>query len=409
MNIFRNISRWQRMLVVVVPAATLFMFLVALWVPIRIDFHEPYLGANLFDEIRPRALLGTIAHFLRLGPLGFNYLKYLALFVWYSLIVFQVYQAVLARQAVTAATLLIYLALCFIFAFSTVTYMTYGPGFIDVSAYALVALAVIFISRLDTNINWLLLVAITILLLLAVLAHEKSVFDLAICFVWVLWKKSLRSAMTYVAPGILMALLFLSSVSSEGASGLQPKEYADILAMGFAFLVRHSLNVWGIVGGAGALWGLYVIFSYNFVKQGNSRSDAAHRLLLVSAMVLICLATLLIAADTNRMIGLMWLPVILLVQEVDINKIFLAQKAALALAILCVLQFFNPPILMYNHGVVPLNCYSLRLTGRLPAEADVAPLKMGPFGVYALSRPDLTRSLEQRCLDYPGPGAPAAD
>jgi len=52
---------------------------------------------------------------------------------------------------------------------------------------------------------------------------------------------------------------------------------------------------------------------------------------------------------------------------------------------------------MYNNGVVPFNCYSLKLVGYLPTEDSVAPLKMGPFGMYALSRPDLTRSLQEGC------------
>jgi hypothetical protein len=388
---------WPKSTVFILVAAAFLMFLAALWVPIRIDFYERYLNANLFLEVRPRALLGTIGNLLRLGPVGFNYLKYVALYCWLSLIVCQIYQSVLSQITIERKDFFVFFGLCLIFAFSTVTVMTYGPGFIDVAPYALVALAVIFVNRIGESISWPLLLAINLLLVLAVLAHEKSTFDIAILFVWVLGKKGIRQALIYLAPSILISALFLFAVSSKGASGTQPQEYANILLSGFVFASQHSLNLWGIISGGGALWGLYFVLSYYFINDGNSRAESTYRFLIVSLMVLVCLATLLVAADTNRMIGLMWLPTILLIKEVNIRSIFQSSKSGAGLVSLCLLQFVNPPILMYNNGVVPFNCYSLTLVGYLPAEENVARLKMGPFGMYALSRPDLTRSLQESC------------
>jgi hypothetical protein len=161
-----------KLTVFILIAAAFLMFLAALWVPIRIDFYERYLNANLFLEVRPRALLGTIGNLLRLGPVGFNYLKYVALYCWLSLIICQIYQSVLSQITIERKDFFVFFGLCLIFAFSTVTVMTYGPGFIDVAPYALVALAVIFVNRIGESLSWPLLLAINLLLVLAVLAHE---------------------------------------------------------------------------------------------------------------------------------------------------------------------------------------------------------------------------------------------
>jgi hypothetical protein len=394
----RVINRQSQLSLIALTAAA-FMAVVALWVPVSMVEYGAYYRSNLLTELQPRALLGTIASVFALSMHGFNLLILISQYVWLFLILHLIYRSVIGQEAITLKYLFVFFALGFIFSFSVITILTYSPAwFIDVVPYTFIATAIIFSNRIDGPVDWLALFIISVCVMLAVMTHEKSVFDVGILATWMLWKIGLRKTIIYLSPGILASSIFLLSVSTTANNGLPPGDYIDILLSGFSFASQWSLNFWGILAGGGAIWMLYFIFSWQFINAAPSRKNSMYRLLTASLMILICLSSLLVAADTNRMVGLIWLPTVLLLQEVDLQAIFGSFKARVGLVLLCVLQGLIPPVLIYNNGVVPFNCYAVAWISRLPSQNSVIPQTMGPFGLYILNAPILNRPILEKCF-----------
>jgi len=395
-----TINSWQKSSVVASITA-IYLWLVSFWVPIVAKDYSNYRNANLFQEFAPRALLGTLASALGLDQTGFNQLLLGAQFVQLLIILLILWNSVFRQSLNYRQDAITFFGVGFIFAFSTVTFLTFGPaGLIDVAAYALVACAALVIYRNQQSADWTAVAAVNCLMIVAVMIHEKSLFDLAILATWLFWKSGLRKTLVYLAPATITSLLFLAAVSSEKTSGLSPAEYFTILTQGLTFLRQWSLNVWGIIIGGGSIWILYSIFARQFVVAGISRSDARHRFFLVIVMVLICLSALLVACDTSRVVALIWLPTFLLMQEIDVGKIFRSRIAQIGLLGLCLFQLLLPPALIYNNGIAPFNCYGVRLITRLqlPMQRDIQPDTMGPFGLYIINHPQIMGPIIERCL-----------
>jgi len=372
-----------------VPAlAGVLLILATFWVPVSWLDTSPYPAASLLQNWQPRALLGTIADLFNLDASGYTILKLGCLFIWLTIVIQQLDDS-LGEQP--HRTLL--LAGCgALFAFSTVTVITLGPaGFIDIAPYALSAGVVALLVRCDWQPDNKAVAAITAALLLAVVGHEKALFEIAILIVWSLWRTGWRNTAKLFAPAVILSLLYLMSVASTSTSGLSAEGYAGILSSGLGYLLARSLNVWGILAGGGALWVLYGLFAAKFIAGA---TDSGRRAAVTATMLLLCLATLLIAGDTNRMVALIWLPTLLLITAVNPAAVFPSTGWRAGLVVLCLLQLANPPVLMYRSGIVPFNCYSLAIAKRLPQGENVA---QGPFDIYAHNRPDLLRDLVERC------------
>jgi hypothetical protein len=336
-----------------------------------------------------------------LSPVEFNFLVLGALYCWLSMVLYQLYRSLFAMGKASLNRIMIFVGLGYVFSISTVTVMTYSSaGFIDVVPYSLVACAALLSERITPAINIKLIAGMSLLLIMGVMTHEKTLFDVGILATWICWKSGFRQMLINMMPGAIAAIVFLMLVPGEGSAGLPPSEYLGILLSGLSFLNSWSFNLWGILAGGGALWILYPLLAWPFIDNAHDSRARLKRIVTVVVMLALCLLPLLVAADTNRMVGVIWLPVFLLLGQVDLGKVFHGPVRSAGLIGLCVYQLSVPPALIYNHGIIPFNCYSLALVNKLPKEADIVPQLMGPFGLYEIARANRTRPWRQECSSF---------
>ena len=342
-------------------AASLGLYLASLWVPIWVDDFEVYRTTSLLQGIRPRAFLGTFTSIFNIGPWGFTFLKIAALYIWLLLILEKIATTLFAHNRCTIWQLFVFIAISFTFAFNTVTYMTYAQvGIIDSIPYLLVLLALLLLNKAEQKTpSFRKIFIINCLLICAVLIHEKSIFDIAILFLWIFSRCGLKAASLYIGPSILMSLEFLYLVRGQKTSGFTPEEYIQIFGWARKFLMEYSLNIWGVIIGGGSLWALYGIFSYQYISQVSiGRAQKLSAFLVVFLMLVICFLPLTVAWDTNRIVGLIWLPTFLLLTKIDLNSLFAKSRLTfIGLIFLCSFQIAMPPVLIPHVGVVPFNSY----------------------------------------------------
>ena len=166
-------------------------------------------------------------------------------------------------------------------------------------------------------------------------------------------------------------------------------------------MLRESLNLWGIILAGGALWIIFLVAAQNFLKTTANYSTQG--LIAIIIMTLLCFAPLLVAHDTTRMVGIIWLPTLLLIREIDLKRALDFVRFRQWALGACLVQMLLPPILVYLGGAAPLNCYSRELILRfLPREKDMARIPtrhdglrpaVGPFGLYALDRRDISNNI----------------
>lgn len=347
-------------LILAVSLALLWLFMASLWVPISMETVGYYRDVNLLQELKPRALVNTVATLLGLSNWGFNALKVFSLFIWLTLILLSLSQKILAPAEHNSRWVFIrYLALSFIFAWSTVTFMTYGGvAILDAIPYCLVLIATLICLNIGPR-SWLACLLVTILLLSAVLAHEKSLFDIAILGIWFSWRWGIFKAFRFFLPTAVSCLLFLWLVQNKGTSGLSALNYLAILHSGIEFMKVHSFSLLAVIFGGGALWGVYAIASYYFIAGSHSGFEILKRILLSVVLLLICFAPLLISWDTNRLVDLIWLPTFLMLMQLP-EKNWAGENlfVSCALAMLCLAQLFVPPLLRTNDLVFAFNSYA---------------------------------------------------
>jgi hypothetical protein len=378
----------------------------AFWVPV--DLHmiggyfatDNYYNANIFNQLAPRALLGTVAKALHLNFTGFVVLRECFQALWLFLIVVQIVRALNSDQK--GQFVIESFALSFLFGFNTVVFTTNGYSlFIDVVPYCLVLIAIPLLLPVKRHVTVIHLIFANLLLFSAVMVHEKTGFDLAILTVFASWKYGIKRGVARLLPSIMGSLFFLLIVRTEHTFGRTPIESAEHIRSGLTFLMRESLNVWGIVLAGGILWVIYFISARYFVKVNSD--DKTRRSTTVIFMTALCFAPLLMAHDTIRDVGLIWLPTYLLIREIDLKSMLKSIHFRDWAIGACCLQLLLPPMLLYMGGVTPYNCYSRELIARfLPREKDLprTPTShkglqpdVGPFGLYALAREDISSEI----------------
>lgn len=379
------------------------------WVPISLDAISPYFGVDFFHGIRPRAILGSIIYLLpfdskQIDLVG-NTIKLLAVWAWLCLVLSILYRAIFQREKRgegpdSLSSWLIYFGVGFIFAASSITYITFSAtGIIDAFPAAIVALVISTDYLLEGDRRCLLKVGlITILLVLACLSHEKTVYELLILLAWFLVKWGPKKSILYFGPALILSVLLLLRMANKmSAEGTAPSNYFEILNSGLTYFWVHAFNVWGVIFGAGAFWGLYIIGSGQYLQQACSKRTVYVRLGVIVLMPCICLLPLLVALDTSRFAASMWLPVLLVFQAIDVRNVFTARGRHWILVLLCILQFLIPPMLIYHKGMAPFNCYGLWIGHMLPNRSQIDFMSLGAFGLYFHQRPEQTDFFSAQC------------
>ena len=96
--------------------AGILLYLFSLWVPFVDGFYDEWQKGDLFVEIRPRALLGTVANIFNFGSSGFGILKLVSLWGWLTLIIWQIFTALtLPTKKINLYTTFVLIYLSFIF------------------------------------------------------------------------------------------------------------------------------------------------------------------------------------------------------------------------------------------------------------------------------------------------------
>lgn len=392
------------------PAITsfLFLYLLSLWVPINLYAPSIYFDVDNFHGIRPRSIVGSIIYLLpidkNLIPLAGNSIKLISLFLWLFFIISELYNSIFDNKNLVSMgnRIFAYLALSFIFASSSMTYITYSSaGLIDVFPAAIVAF--IITSRYLTHPikGWTpRVILITIMLLGATWAHEKTIYDIGILIVWFSLIWGLKKGLIFFAPALILSASLLIRMANKVTSGESPAGYLKIFQTGVEYFWINSFSTIGILAGGGALWGLYLVGGFQFMKCSTSIRMRWHRFIALLLMMSICFLPLLVALDTSRLVALIWLPAFLLLQQLDLNKVFRTKSRKITLLVLCIFQALIPPALIYQKGIAAFNCYGLwigELLPKRPANFE----DLGPFGIYAHSRPDFTNFFITQCkFDY---------
>jgi hypothetical protein len=362
--------------------AAALIYLFSLWVPLIYDFYFEWRAGDFFNTFKPRTILGSVFNLFGWGDGAFTAIKVLALWGWLTLITGQFFQVFIVGQKTAHVYRFgVVLALSFIFAFSTVSQMTFGAvRILDAIPYFLILSGYLIYSQEERKITALSYVLATLLLFLATLIHEKSIFEMGILWMWLAWKGGIKRASGFIFPALILSGVFLFGNKSSGTTGLgyAPNAYLDILSNGLSYFKDSSFDLLAIILGGGALWIIYIACSVLFIHTAPTKQQKMIRALLCLGMVLSCFIPLLVAFDTNRLMGLMWLPTFLLLCEVGPRLLALPKKwIGLALACLCALQFAVPPMLtMPPLGSVVFNSYAKWFAGSRAIVADF-PIRTG--------------------------------
>ena len=385
----------------------IYAYVLSIWVPPNYDIGSIYNNVHLFDGLKPRAIFGTILEVLPWENYGKDYLanilRIISIFTWMYFINKQLYYSVLSREInkLNTNSLLTFLGLSFIFSVSSITLLNLSPIFIDALPFAIIAYVATSNYLLSEQEDTKKIFFITTLLILATLSHEKSIFDILILLVWFSWKWGVRKSLWHFSPALLISLILLILMSKKVTSGDSLIDYVFILGNGLTFFWEQSFNIFGVIFGGGVFWLLYLITANQFLKNLSPQRNKFLGLLTVFLMPLICISTLLVAHDTNRMVALIWLPLILIIKEINLYTVFYRFQSKLFLLVLCLIQALTPPMLIYKNGMVAFNCYGLWMSQLLPGELTRQKTNE-QFGLFRWYRPDLTESFINKCNDDKG-------
>lgn len=373
--------------------------------PINFDVGSIYAYINIFDGLKPRAIFGTILELLPMFSFtkeySANILRIISIIIWIYCINKQLYLSVFKNEhkKQNASSLIIFFLLSFIFSLSPITLLNLSAaGFIDAFPYAIIAYIVTSNYLLSGHDEVRKVIFINLLLVIATLSHEKTIFDIAILLVWFTWNWGIRKALWYFSPALIISIAILFLLGDKVASGETPLGYFSILSDGFNFFWEQSFNIYGIILGGGVFGLLYFLIAASYLTNLNPHRSEMLGLITILLMLLICASTLLIAHDTNRMIALIWLPLILIIKDINLYSIFYKLRYKLLLFLLCFLQAITPPMLIYRNGMTGLNCYGLWVSQLLPGEL-FRQKSNEQFAIYRHYRPDLTESFINTCND----------
>jgi hypothetical protein len=352
-------SRWSALAAVALGV----LLLATLWVPITpvLSFtaSNVYYHANLLNAFEPRALWGTVANVLGLSPLGYIVLIQVFHIAFAVLLVCGLAVPVRDGSPPLAAVAMG----GFLFLFNTPVFLSnVMAGVVDIPTFTLTLGATLILFGRDRPLMAVRLNTAAGLMALAVLGHEKSIFDATILVAWLLWKQGWRRAAAYFTPVVVFyALFLLLNRNSKNAFNWTPTMYLEQLTQVWDYLTTNSLNIYGIFMGAGMLWVVLILVAIRFCRQGREAGsvELRNRAVLLVAIIGLCFAPLAVAWDTNRMVSLIWLPTFLLVRETEwLQALGREAKGLLLLVVLCGLHVFVPPSFAFKMGAVPVNCYA---------------------------------------------------
>ena len=389
------------------PAFSSFVMLWCLsyWVPINIYAPSIYFGVDNFHGIQPRAIIGSFIYLLPLEKNNINLIGNIirlgSTFIWLFFIHLQLERSIFSAKQnyIEINKTILYLALGFIFAASSTTYLAFSSsGIIDAFPSSIIALIVTSEYLISSKNQWhLKVLIISGLLVLATWAHEKTLYDIAILFVWFSYRWGLKRASFYFLPGLFLSLALIVRMAHKVTSGETPAGYLAILSSGVEFFWIHAFSISGAAFGGGALWGIYWLASSKLIRTTKSSWDYWKAAFSIFLMLVICFLPLLVALDTSRLCALIWLPVLLLLKEINPTELFASTARKWALLALCIFQALIPPMLVYQKGIAPFNCYGLWLGQFLPPRSHVDVRALGLFRLSIHTRPDFTNFFINEC------------
>lgn len=399
--------RWAGAAILVATAS-----LVATWWqvdPTASATDEGYYLITYAEGLRPRGLVGEAARLLGLTPAGFRWMLYAFHVGWAILLGLAVMAGARddegrrAPRAGTAGAILI-----FLFVYNTPSFLAAGYEFVDPAKdFLLLAAALLLFGSRAT----LATATAAVLTVLAAMVHEIAVFSALAITVFVWSRDGWKRALSYAGPWSIATLAFLALASARAKHGYAPEDYVANTMDGVRFLYWYSMNLYGLVLAAGALWLVVALVAFRFVAL--RPFGRAGRALAAAAMYATCFAPLIVAWDTNRIVGMLWLPLLLLVLETR----FVAAPSRPLVAVLAAaaaLQVFVPAAQIFKHTVYPMGCYSHRVWSavaerddsydRLARPLRIWPPRPGEQMVIKLQREDVGCAVTLR----PATMAPAA-
>ena len=352
------------------------------WVPINLHAPSIYFGADNFHGIQPRAIIGSFIYLLPIEKNNINIfgniIKLVSTFAWLFFIHLQLERSIFS---------------------SSTTYLAFSSsGIIDAFPSSIIALVVSSEYLISSKTkSYFKVLIISGLLVMATWAHEKTLYDIAIVFIWFSYRWGSKRAAFYFLPGLFLSLALMVRMAHKVTSGETPAGYLAILSSGLEFFWIHAFSISGAIIGGGALWSIFWLASTQLIRATKSSWDYWSAALCILLMLVICFLPLLVALDTSRLCALIWLPVLLLLKEINPTQLFASTARKWVLLALCIFQALIPPLLVYQKGIAPLNCYGLWLGQFLPARSEVDIRSLGLFGLSTHNRPDFTDFFIKQC------------
>jgi len=340
----------------------LLLLLAALWVPInRRPVPLAYFQLDLAAGLQPRALSGTLAHALHLSPADFVRMGLLSELLFLTLLLRELSAGEATRWSARSLAALVATAalLCW---FQVVFWGHFFSGFVDIHSHLLLLLSWLIVSRREDGPGAGALVAAAGVSALSLLNHEKALFDAALLTAWLWWRAGARRAGVYAAIVIAAFLGLMGFASEDSRVGLP---FFDYVRMMGAF---ESDSVVGVLWAAGVAWGLAAWAAVAAIRD--ERGGGLRTGVFVATSTAIAFAPLLVAHDTNRMLGVMWFPTLMLLREVDFASRLRRPAVATGMLVLLLLQLALPPLFVFEHRAIPLDCYAQRSLRRLLGPED---------------------------------------
>ena len=333
--------------------------LTIVWVPFNPEIIRPaYYNVTLFQDIRPRALIGTFAAILGLSPYGFILMMQAFKMAWVIMLSMQIFRWV--KDPVIA------LALCFLFVFNSVTYIdNAATGQIDMAGnFWLLIAANIFIAcpkQNSAHLRWRVFLCL-VFISLAILTHEKSIFPAAILVLWILIRFG-KKVWPILPAYLLLAAVYLSITWHKMTNGLSASGYVNFVHDNpFGLFFLESFSVYGVLTSIGMLWIVYGVAVYRSIQMQPDKTATFMNAAFIMASLAASFAPLMFAVDSQRIIGVIWLPLYLhLYDQVDwLKRLGPSWKMHCMCALVCLVHLFIPPTFIVGRLITPLNCYSAR-------------------------------------------------
>jgi hypothetical protein len=341
-----------------------------LWVPIALpdeDFSKLTYNANFFTKFSSRALFGTIINIFSLNVFSAFLLLKVLNFIWLFLVIQYIAKETKFFCYDNFKSYIIIFSIGFLFAFNTNIFINNVFPLPDPLAHMLLILSIFFLfSEKNTNGHSYLNILAIICSFSAVLTHEKSLFDISIIAIWLFYKKGFKKTASYCLPLVVLSVvfIFLAPASNQSIKG-SPVGYLQRLMIGnsIEYLSERSFNFLGILFAGGFLWPVFFMCVGTFINDGLrlGKKQGIYRFIYSVVLCLLCLLPLLIAYDTNRLVALIWLPTVFLIVETNFMlKITESLRTKIIFSLYIILQAFIPPVFVYLHGAIPLNCYATK-------------------------------------------------